>query len=763
MALTLQDAFDRILKFQKLSAPFFRRNLHLFFDGQGRIRDLMAAENFPYPSLAAEFNMSRNIGEYFDFRANLPRIRKLKRLFSIRGCEPEAELFVRLRILKNPVRPEDPEMFFTGLPIAVITICRVETGLYYGLLQLSRFLPNTFPQRPNGMLFIDKSERLAGFNETFLGFFARAGMRPEELLYKPVGEFLSPTPVRIQADLIKKAPLPDPHFMTVLYDGWQPQTIEAGRADSVITLPPDIDTRRDFMVEMEFRPVCGSLPLLALGDKEMGRFGPDVKGYLVGPHISGGQYAVKRKGVIQWMEGTVERPGRVAYRLHKVGQAFILDVNNERKMSFCDLNFLHKTEGRLSLYIRNQSACRIEKVRILQETQVRRFSDAGQPITRLRTPGQEAFIVSPMDCPGLSSNFPEVRAYSLDNVTEMQVRLERLEEERRLYLSTAGAVGQLVGESPRLAVVREIAGRVARSDATVLIQGETGTGKEVVASYIHRQSARENGPFVKVDCSTIPRELMESELFGHEKGAFTGAAERRLGHFERADQGTLFLDEIGNLSLTVQAKLLHFMQDRTVTRVGGRGPLRLDVRIIVASNVPLQELVGKGAFRQDLYYRIEVVTIDLPPLRERREDIPDLCRHFIRLLNNRYGRSVTDLSPAAYEKLFAWHWPGNIRELKNVLERAVIFSDDAVIPPERVTLSAARSAVEGGVSLKRKRPLKGLDAAVLGDLFRRHGGVAAKAAAELGVSRRALYYRMKSLGLSAHSLRRPVVPAISPA
>jgi transcriptional regulator with PAS, ATPase and Fis domain len=377
------------------------------------------------------------------------------------------------------------------------------------------------------------------------------------------------------------------------------------------------------------------------------------------------------------------------------------------------------------------------------------------PITRLKTAGRQAFVVNPVDCLVLSTRMPGITAYMLEDVTEMQRQLERLEQENRAILSAAGfAAGQFLGTSPKILAIKEIASRAARSDATVLIQGETGTGKEVLAHFIHQQSSRKNGPFVRVDCSTIPRELMESELFGHEKGAFTGATERQVGLLEKAEGGTLFLDEVSNLSLAVQAKLLHFMQEHAIMRVGGRDPVPLNIRIVVASNIPLRTLVDKNEFRSDLYYRIEVITIFLPPLRERREDIPELCRHFISRFNEQHGRRIKDLSPAAYEKIFAYPWPGNIRELKNTLERAVIFCDENQITPVNILLGAEKSAPAGPGVRQKSRPLKKMDTDAIMKLFTKHDGVAQKVARDLKVSGRALYYKIKMLGLTPEQMRK---------
>ena len=255
----------------------------------------------------------------------------------------------------------------------------------------------------------------------------------------------------------------------------------------------------------------------------------------------------------------------------------------------------------------------------------------------------------------------------------------------------------MVGESPALRRVLEQIAQVGPTDSTVLIQGETGTGKELVARAIHERSPRRERPLVKVNCAALPRDLVESELFGHEKGAFTGAAQQRRGRFELADGGTLFLDEAGELPLEAQAKLLRVLQEREFDRVGGTRSLRTDVRVIAATNRDLQARVAAGGFRADLYYRLNVFPIVVPPLRERRDDIPGLVRHFAAKAARKLGRTLEGVSPAFVERASAYDWPGNIRELENLVERASIMSDGAVL--DAVELFSRASPYESAPSV----------------------------------------------------------------
>ena len=263
----------------------------------------------------------------------------------------------------------------------------------------------------------------------------------------------------------------------------------------------------------------------------------------------------------------------------------------------------------------------------------------------------------------------------------------RLREEIEAHNRTKGTVeclveeirsshdfGEVLGESPALLRLLDEVGQVAGTDSTVLIQGETGTGKELIARAIHGRSQRRERPLIKLNCAALPRELVESELFGHEKGAFTGATQQRRGRFELADGGTLFLDEVGELPLDIQAKLLRVLQEQEFERVGGSKTLRTDVRLIAATNRDLRQQVGAGAFRSDLYYRLNVVPLALPALRERREDIPRLITHFLARAARKLGKPLADVSPAFLEQAISYDWPGNVRELENVVERAAVLA-----------------------------------------------------------------------------------------
>lgn len=312
---------------------------------------------------------------------------------------------------------------------------------------------------------------------------------------------------------------------------------------------------------------------------------------------------------------------------------------------------------------------------------------------------------------------------------------------------------QMVVNSEAMQKVRHLVERVALTPATVLIQGESGTGKELVANAIHTLSPRVGGPFIRVNCAALTETLLETELFGHEKGAFTGAHARKTGRFELADGGTLFLDEIGELSFNVQAKLLRVLQERTFERVGGEKTIKVDVRIIAATNRDLLKEAQEGRFREDLYYRLSVFPISIPPLRERQEDIPYLADHFLKKLRT-YGQGKT-LGPGVLAHLMEYEWPGNVRELENVIERMVIISSGTVIGIDGLPVFNTLEKEEKGRPRHIELPPEGvsleeLEKSFLQQAMEQTGGNQSQAAKRLGLSRHAFLYRLEKYGIDPH-------------
>jgi len=351
---------------------------------------------------------------------------------------------------------------------------------------------------------------------------------------------------------------------------------------------------------------------------------------------------------------------------------------------------------------------------------------------------------------------------------EKALERKRLEDENialRRQLRRERGFENFVGRSPRMLEVFDTIRKSALSHSTVMITGESGTGKELVAQAIHQESPRRAGPFVSVNCGAIPEGLLESELFGHVKGAFTGAVSTAQGLFAAADGGTLFLDEVTELPAPVQVKLLRAIQEREIRRVGDTKDIRVDVRLIAASNRDLARAVADGVLREDLYYRLNVIPIHLPPLRERREDIPLLVAHFIQKLGRELGRKVTGVSPAALAVLESYHWPGNIRELENVIERAIVLGCGEVLDVDAlpVTLQAPGDPRDlpvelGAPGFSLDEMLERIEQRYIQMALERTGGVQMRAAELLGMSFRQFRYKLQKLRLRA-SVRPPGPPA----
>jgi len=363
---------------------------------------------------------------------------------------------------------------------------------------------------------------------------------------------------------------------------------------------------------------------------------------------------------------------------------------------------------------------------------------------------------------------PEVLRAKIQQALEVaQTRRERrrLQGENELLRSESAPgdpFASMIGNSAPMQQVLETVRKVAASDSTVLLTGESGTGKEVVARALHQQSRRRDRPFIRVNCGALAETLLESELFGYEKGAFTGAQRRKLGRFELADGGTLLLDEIGEVGPALQLKLLRVLQEREFERVGGEETIGVDVRLIAATNQDQASLVREGRFREDLYYRLAVVPVRLPPLRERPEDIEPLARHFLEKLRARTQKTISDIQPEALERLRAYRWPGNVRELENVIEQAMVFAEGEVLracdlpaglregaPSETECLHVRP---DGALLIQvRGRPLdqilEEIEKHLILDAYHRSGEVKTECARRLGIKTPALYYKLEKYGI----------------
>jgi len=342
-------------------------------------------------------------------------------------------------------------------------------------------------------------------------------------------------------------------------------------------------------------------------------------------------------------------------------------------------------------------------------------------------------------------------------VVQRALERTRLERENRLLLEQAQrqfGLDNLIGSGPGMQRVFETIQKVAETDLTVLIRGESGTGKELVAQALHNRSARKNRPFIAVNCAAISRELVESELFGHEKGAFTGADARRQGRFEAAEGGTIFLDEIGDMAPETQAKILRVLQERSLERVGGTHPIEVNVRVVAATHRNLEEEVKAGKFRDDLYYRLKVVETLLPPLRERSEDVPALAQRFLEVVTERLGRDKKRLGENALAALVKYPWPGNVRELRNVIEQAVVLASgpsleesDLRLPGDELSRALETGDSDRPFSDAKRRAVESFERAFLLQALRSNDGNISRTAESIGMVRQSLQQKIRELGL----------------
>jgi DNA-binding NtrC family response regulator len=346
-------------------------------------------------------------------------------------------------------------------------------------------------------------------------------------------------------------------------------------------------------------------------------------------------------------------------------------------------------------------------------------------------------------------NFDELLVV-IDKVME-HIELKRETRQLRARVRDRVAPSNIIGSSPPMQRVFEIVDQVAPSKATVLITGESGTGKELVANAIHARSPRANGPFVKLHCAALAETLLESELFGHERGAFTGAMARKDGRFSIADGGTLFLDEIGEISPSVQVKLLRFLQEHEFERVGGTQTIKVDVRVIAATNRNLVEEVKAGRFREDLYYRLNVVTLDMPPLRERKTDIPALSKFFLDRYAKDNGKAIEGYSPQTLELLMSYDWPGNVRELENAIERAVVLTSTNLVEPRNLPPNVRPMVRPAGMPAIPGSTLADIERYAILETLKATGGSTSKAAEMLGISVRTIQYRLHDYNAAPRS------------
>ncbi len=380
--------------------------------------------------------------------------------------------------------------------------------------------------------------------------------------------------------------------------------------------------------------------------------------------------------------------------------------------------------------------------------------DATMPIVVMTAYGSVETAVDAMKAGASDYVLKPFTMAEMKLVVRKELDVQKMRNENRSLREALGRkyhYQNIVARSVKMQEVLALVARVAPTHSTVLLGGESGVGKDLIARAIHQNSRRSSGPFIKINSTAIPDNLFESELFGYEKGAFTGANTSKPGKFELADKGSLFLDEIGDVPAPIQVKLLRVLQEREFERLGGTKTLKVDVRLIAATNKDLRAALEQGTFREDLYYRLNVVPIDIPPLREHKEDIPDLVKHFLARFSQMNGREIETITQPALKQLMDYHWPGNVRQLENTVERAVALSDDEIIDVDDIHLDSGPSksiAASAAPLLPEGMTLEQWEDEMIREALRRAQGNKSQAARMLGLSRNALRYRLSKLGVA---------------
>jgi transcriptional regulator with PAS, ATPase and Fis domain len=626
---------------------------------------------------------------------------------------------------KNVAELESLAPFLTiNTAMTMISLLKLSPERFIGIISFPEIITHLSSVDNKSTVMVDENEVIMGANSLFVN---PLGIKdPKMLLGRPLKDFVEFN--RPQTD---KAGEPDatPFTRTESWtfpDSGPPLTLvnkaDCGakrRAGGVLyanaslhetaylawhrPLPVD---GHDFEVRVLFRSAELSVPrLLVRGVKFTKNASPDITGYAISSGREGESILKKNTNYVHVFNApraTGDRDRLMV--MAKTRDRFTVDVDRKRLCAWQEtVPFLLDTDNLFYLFLRPGESILLKSIAVSSRPSRGRRTVGTVPLrARLKGAKQtyEYNVRVDQRAASLFDRHRNVTLYQFEDITDLAHNIDTLQQERDRLRQLLLQEKRFTGKSPAVSAIREQLPTVADSLLSVLIQGETGTGKEVLAQVVHNLSARKERPFIKIDCLAIPETLIESELFGHEKGAFTGAVASYAGRFEQAQGGTVFLDEVGNLPLSIQAKLLSVLQDRKIQRVGGTRSIPLDFRLIAATNTPLEQLIARGRFRQDLFYRLNQLLVPLPPLRERREDIPLLAGQFLEEANQVYQKRVEKISPRASRALMNGAWPGNIRELKNVVLKGALFCEGDTLEEKHVASAALDSRWAGADSAR---------------------------------------------------------------
>jgi DNA-binding NtrC family response regulator len=780
-------------------------------DKTGRILWLFNPLNQHQHSEAIHFLNGKNIRDFYvikereDF-SNHPDIKDIKHLEDYyRRCDlarcqsaiMEFPWFRSKNIYENRFYRFN---ITTSLPVSTIRIMKIMPGFFLGIISLNSPIKDLSRWNEDANLLLDAENRLVGYDDNFLRLLKDG----KPALGAPLDRYILtdflkqvPTPLHAKRDgkvLFSftgnhgdRGELHPRDCFSISPEGLHCST-EKGLVPAFLKLPERFDfEQHDFTLDITAGNIKHEPPICILnGDEPEPGIFPDEHGLLFGPlYIPGRKpglkqqvsFLLKREGMIVTVFNNFSLPGfrtedGLSYSIQKQADVFYFSVNGVAIGSLPAEGLSFPPESRYILAgLRPGNACLFSSISLVQypkspplpELASRTTCFHNRPQDKFRATSSYFYMETPESARGFIHylRLEDLKAKEKINLLTRKTREQEVEIER-LKKGIFGAAGleRIIGESVGMDKMRKTLAMVTQSTVPILLTGETGTGKSMIAQAVHETSGRNKGPFVKVDCSNLPDSLIESELFGFEKGAFTGAHAQYKGKFEQADGGTIFLDEISNITPNVQAKLLTVLHDLTIIRIGGQKPVPLDIRIISASNRDLEDMVAQGKFRSDLYYRLNALHLLVPPLRERPDDIPMLCDHFLKTELYRHNPGVKTIGPAVYRKLMRYSWPGNIRELYNVLLKAVVFCGGGELKPEDIQLPATARDPGNSVPAEANRGPSGRKAKsrvtlqrVLDEVKACDGNIR-WAAENLNIARLTVYKKLQKAGMDPGKLRK---------
>jgi DNA-binding NtrC family response regulator len=637
-----------------------------------------------------------------------------------------------------------------------LTLFTVDPDNFLGIVSFRDFFPPLPLHRPELLLVADLEDRLLTYNHAVTKLLhAENGT---SFLGMPLGSLLKISPSQapeLKPQILKPMALSFRPGDCAEKDSLRispgpPISLENLSSETDVYLPfaPSVDHDHcDYTISLSVRSQTGSYPCLLLRAWDL--VPSDTHGYLFGPDRQNREFVLKIRGIeVAKTPFPLPEKNTLTYSVEKIGTRLSFCCNgtvvfsHEESYDFPDINNPHP-----AILLRTKTACEILDMNLAVSQLYEKPPSYSTGVFQDRP--DQTFKVYKIPC---DFHNRALYAYHFENTTPFVREIREL----RTALESRDKIKDFAGEHPRIRAIKDTLKTLAPSAGSLLLVGETGTGKEILARLFHEMSPRVGKPYVKLDCNTLPATLIESELFGYEPGAFTGAIRRHPGKFEQAQGGTLFLDEIANLSVETQAKLLGVLEDFRITRLGGTKAIPLSVGVVAASNRNLEELIRSNLFRPDLFYRLNRFKIDVPPLRDHLEDLPVLCRSFIAEANELYGKQVAGFSKEAYDRLHAHPWPGNVRELKNVVFKAVLFVRGKTILPEHLELdpSEKRETAGGGGLPAGIRKRQRVTQSRLETALKESDGYISDAAKRLGVTRATLYNRLKKFGLDLNEFRK---------